>query len=91
MGGGGFIGGPTNASPKSMGVHLSTNPFQGINFSSKILMIFSYFNFLKGLKMMFKHCLGVLERPIKFPTMGGGVIKFSPKPLEKGHIFQQNY
>ncbi len=52
-----------------------TNQFRvwgGHQFVYKIFMIFSYFNFLKGLKMKIKHCLVVLERPIKFHVWGGG-------------------
>ncbi len=31
-----------------------------------------HFNFQKYLNIMFKHCLGVFERPLKFHLLGGG-------------------
>ncbi len=72
-------------SPKPLGAHIFEQTHWGdIHFFDKIFMIFSYFNFLKELKMMFRHCLGnVLRYTIKIYM---GDINFSPKPLG-GHAF----
>ncbi len=42
---------------------------EGINWNK--IFIFSYYNFLKGIKMISKLCLEMLERPIKFHVLAG--------------------
>ncbi len=50
-------------------------------FIGNIFMILLYFYLLKVLKVMFKHYLGVLERPITFH------VNFSSKPLGRGSTY----
>lgn len=63
-----------------------SNPYGGHQYVDRILIIFSNFNFLKGIKMMLKHYLGMFKRLVNLHVLEGALIVH--QKYLGAHVFQ---